>query len=544
MKNQSPLKNIICFFIILFGFSMMPQKVSATHVIGSELSYVCTDTAGVYKITLKVYRDCSSEQLCSSCPVNLNANCSQQVTIFGSLAPFAGTNLGSITLYVDTMAGVMDMVQLCELSKSTCTNCGARTAGTFSPGMEVYTFKGIADLRSLPNACCEVKIGYSNNFRNTSINTLVNPGTINYYNDLTINTCLSPCNSSPVFTLPPTIVVCAGQDLIYSFVTTDPDGDSLSYHLGSVLSGVNQAAVYANPYTKTAPFSYLGAPIQSPPALPPVGINLDPVTGDFRVRPWFNFVSNLVVEINQWKMIGSNYQFVGQTRRDIEIISVTCPANTPPVIKTYNANKILTYPQPQYNQVVNATQQLCFTVVAWENAVIDDTTDLEIIIPTAMVQTGATATPMYNKSTRSVNGPKYDSILFCWTPPVSMARTIPYYLTVKASDRICPIPGKMSHTVGIKVNGGSVGLKKVEASKPFTIYPNPAKSLLNIQLEKAWNEKILIEIFSVDGKLVQSQWMNQLETQTSIKTDAMPAGMYFIRLNGINIQYSQRFAVE
>lgn len=544
MKNQSPVKIIICFFIILFGLSILPKKINAAQIAGSELTYSCTDTVGVYKITLKVYRDCSTAQLCSNCPVNLNASCSQQVTIYGSVAPFAGTNLGSVTLYVDTNVGVMDRVQLCNLVKSTCTNCGTRTAGTFSPGMEVYTFTGIADLRSLPNACCEVKIGYTNSFRNASINTLVNPGTINYYNDLTINTCLSPCNSSPDFTLPSTIVVCAGQDIIHSFVTFDPDGDSLSYHLGSVMTGVNQAAVYANPYTKTVPFSYLGAPLQSPPALPPVGINLDPVTGDFRVRPWLNFVSNLVVEINQWKMNGSNYQFVGQTRRDIEIHSVTCPANSPTVLKTYGANKILTSPQPQYNQVINATQQLCFTVVAWENAVIDDTTDLEIIIPPTLVQTGATATPMYNKATRSINGPKYDSVLFCWTPPLTMARTQPYYLTVKGSDRVCPLPGIMSHTIGIKVNGGSTGINKVEASKPFTIYPNPAKSLLNIQLEKAWNEKIFIEIFSVDGKQIQTSWLNPMETQTSIKTDNMPSGMYFIRINGSTVQYSQRFAVE
>lgn len=45
-----------------------------------------------------------------------------------------------------------------------------------------------------------------------------------------------------------------------------------------------------------------------------------------------------------------------------------------------------------------------------------------------------------------------DSFNFCWTPPVSAARQTPYYFTVTARDRFCPLPGHISKTFGISVN--------------------------------------------------------------------------------------------
>ncbi|MBC7384225.1 MAG: T9SS type A sorting domain-containing protein [Bacteroidia bacterium] len=518
--------------MLLIVSSSLAPFLKAAQIAGSEMSYTCTSIPGIYKVKLNIYRNCSGPQLCSGCPEKLNLNCTIQATIFGSRQPYAGFNFGSITLSIDTINSLTEVIQLC---KSICSNCGTRTPGTLTPGMEIYTFSGMADLRNLPANCCEVKIGYSHNFRNSNILTLQNAANTNYYNELTLNRCLNSCNSSPVFIVAPVIVTCTGADMIHSFNTIDPDGDSLSYNLGPVLTGVNQSATYVSPYSALVPFPYF--PAQN-------GLSFNPITGNLRTLTTTIFISNLVLEINQWKKTGNNYLFVGQVRRDIEFHSVVCPNNVPPVFKTYTKDKILTTPQPEYFYQIEALSEFCFVIVAQDYMADSDTTDIDVQIPVQLVQTGAAVIPLYNKATRYSNGPKADSIIFCWTPPDTMIRNEPYYIKANASDRACPVMAKTTRSIGIKVNGKTSAIKNVEASKPFSIFPNPTKSMLNIQLEKPVIEKIMIEIISIDGKQIICQWINPMETQTIVKTDVMPSGMYFIRLSGGGIHHSQKFIVE
>ncbi len=318
------------FLIFLLMFATLPL-VKANHISGSEITYYCTGVPGIYDVYLKVYRDCQGVQLCANCPSGLSPSCQLPLSIKGASGSCLGSSFGTQNVTVVTGISGFDVVQLCASSTTICNNCGTRTAGSYAPGIEVYTFQGQVNLTALPPSCCMVSIGWGDCCRSGNISTLASPGSLSFFSEAVINRCVTPCNSSPIFTNEPILAVCAGQDFSYNVGAIDPDGDSLSYAFGQSLTAFGTAAPYISPYSQTVPFPYLGAPIQSPPAIPPIGIYIDPVTGDIRFRPVGGFGSNLVIEVKQWKYVAGIATLVGITRRDLQFFSQTCANNPPPV---------------------------------------------------------------------------------------------------------------------------------------------------------------------------------------------------------------------
>ncbi|MCG9880269.1 MAG: hypothetical protein MH472_06695, partial [Bacteroidia bacterium] len=206
------LVTILFFGILSNGY--------ASHVIGSEMTYRTTANPDVYRVQAKIYRDCSGIQMCANCPSQLSAACNINLTIKGATIP-ASSNIpanscaeqsfGTQALTVVTSVSGFDVVQLCADQKTVCTNCGTRTPGTFLPGIEVYVFEGNINLASVPSSCCLVNIGYSSCCRNNANSTLVTPGSLNFYSQVTINRCAN-FNNAPVFTNSPVFIACAGQD--------------------------------------------------------------------------------------------------------------------------------------------------------------------------------------------------------------------------------------------------------------------------------------------------------------------------------------------
>ncbi|OYU97770.1 MAG: hypothetical protein CFE21_05630, partial [Bacteroidetes bacterium B1(2017)] len=460
LQNRKFTKGIIALILLVFGLIYQSPKANASHVVGSDVAYTCSGTPGVYNLEFKLYRDCQGIEICANCPTSLSPSCGISINIVGAASPAgsgmptspcAGVGFGTANLTVVNSVSGFDVVQLCASGRTICSNCGSRTPGTFSPGIEVYTFTGQVNLSALPASCCLVSVGWSTCCRNAAITTLVSPSGQNFYTEAIINRCATPCNSSPKFTNDPVAVTCAGQDFTYNLGAIDPDGDSLSYAFGQSLGGPGAPLSYVSPYSSTVPLPYLGAPIQSPPALPPTGINIDAVTGDLRFRPMGNFVANLIIEVKQWKTIGGVPTLMGITRRDIQFYSQFCPNNNPPVLRTFNDDGTLTTPQPNFSYSVCAGQQICFMISAWDNTATTDTTDMTWNAPSNLTGNGATFVKCYNPANRSSLGPKFDSMRFCWTPPASMASNLPYYFVVTAKDRACPVPARVTRSFSILV---------------------------------------------------------------------------------------------
>ena len=452
MKNHLHALTLILFALIAF-------QSKAYYTMGSEISYKCTSTPNVYTVTMKIYRDCSGLALCSGCNNSIpngntngctTATSGWTMSIIGGNSPCTGVTWGSFTLNAaQTLFGGYDIIQTCTSVRTICTNCNTRNAGTFSPGIEVYTYEGNVNLSNIPATCCKIILGATANNRKSS-STL---SSTNYFTYCEINRCQSSCNSAPIFTNDEVAAVCAGVDFVYNLGANDPDGDSLSYAFGNSLQSLNTPVAYISPYGRTNPFPYLNAPDSVAPF--PAGLRIDPITGDIMFRPVGTFVSNLVLEVTQWKLVSGVRVNVGITRRDIQFQSISCAANKAPIIKVYKNNLL----QPGTNSFTAfAGVQFCLDIVTEDQGqtsplIISDTTDLRWSYPINYYPTmaNATFTRNYILSQRPINGPKADSIKFCWTPPLSAIRPEPYLFTISGSDRFCPLNAKVTRGITIKV---------------------------------------------------------------------------------------------
>jgi len=453
MKKHFCILATILLIIITF-------KSKASHLVGSDISYQCTSTAGIYKVTMKIYRDCAGIPLCPSCtnsiPNGTVASCTTASSgwatqIVGASSGCTGVNFGSFTLTAVIASSGFDIIQTCTSVLTICTNCNTRNAGTFSPGIEVYTYEGNVDLSGIPSTCCNVILGANTCCRNGALTTIV-PGS--FQTVCVVNRCQSTCNSAPTYTNDAVALICSNIDFVYNLGAMDPDGDSLSYAFGQSLQGIGSYVSYVPPYSAGYPFPYFGAPNQN--AAYPAGLRIDPATGDVLFRPMGVFVSNLVIEVTQWKLVGGVRVNVGITRRDVQFQTMLCSNNKIPRIKAYK-NSII---QTGLSFSVQAGQPICLDIVAEDQfdlttspPINADTTDMKWNNPglyiTAMAN--ATFTRNYIISSRGINGPKADSFKFCWTPPIGAIRTEPYLFTVTGSDRFCPVRAFATRGITIRV---------------------------------------------------------------------------------------------
>jgi len=461
-------KSLLSLFLFLIGIFLVNQSVHATHFIGDDIAYKCATTAGHYTVTIKLYRDCQGIQLCPGCPGSI-AGCtigSGGETSIKGLDPIcSGTSFGGFVLPVLPNVSGFDVVQLCAGGKSICTNCGSRSPGTFSPGIEIYTFEGDVDLSALPSSCCKVSISYSSCCRSGAITTLLNPNGDNFYTEAIIDRCQAPCNNSPVYTNEPIIAACAGQDIVYNLGAIDPDGDSLSYALGPCLLGQGSPATYVSPYGPGVPFPFLGVPNTGLPL--PAGLHIDPVSGDVKFRPQGIFVSDLVIEVTQWKKVSGVYVKVGVTRRDLQLYTTLCGSNSSPVVYTWPKG----VRSSNYSFNVCPGQQLCFDVEAYDTLPGSDTASLSWSINSEILQNGGTLTSIPAGQRPNGKG-QNDMAHFCWTPAPSMMRSLPYYLGIRAKDKFCSIPGSSAYSIAIYVNKPGppaiAGLQSVRQNDTFS----------------------------------------------------------------------------
>lgn len=490
------------FFILTLLLSFLNSKASG--MIGAEISYQCLGN-GNYQITMKVYRDCQGIGMCT-CPGM--AGCSLNgISISSANSSVCNFTPLSVAMNIDpspTVSGY-DVVQLCRSVKTTCSNCGTRTPGTMTPAIEVYTFRGTVNLNSIPSNCCNVVASWSDCCLNAAITNLNNPSGQSIYVSTPINRCLSTCNSSPVLTNTPPVLVCAGQVFNYNLGAIDPDGDSLSYNLGVPLVAANSPAAFKPPYSSNYQFPYMG----NNPNLPaPLGLSVNHVTGDICFTPSGNFVVFFVIEITEWKrdIYGQSFE-IGKTSRDLIFYSVsTCDANNPPKIVTYNdkgqlvnnAGTLGTMPAsyaPRNNWSVCANKELCFFVEATDDVLFTDTTDLSISALGSIADASKgrySITPVYSKQTydnsdEHIGQIKFDKLKFCWTPNSAAYRPSrsPYYISVIAKDRLCPIPGRSIISFAITVNQTPDAVISLDAFKcnnyrfKYTLTPQTANTIIN-----------------------------------------------------------------
>jgi len=78
----------------------------------------------------------------------------------------------------------------------------------------------------------------------------------------------------------------------------------------------------------------------------------------------------------------------------------------------------------------------------------------------------------------------------------------------------------------------STNLKEIEAK--LKIYPNPAKDLINIELDDFAQDNLDLEIIDITGRIVlkESLKMTNKKHLKTIDSSQFPAGLYFINIKG------------
>jgi gliding motility-associated-like protein len=246
------------FLVAILSFLLLSSSADAAHIKGGFFTYEYlgpgSGTNLRYKITLTVYMICSAQnnpgQL--SNPINF--------TIFD-----AGTN----QFVRNESVSITNQYQLNKTFDEPCITGDQRQCYYY---IVVYDLPSV-ELPSTPNG---YTIAYQRCCRIAGINNVTGSGTVG--NTFSINipgTAIgqnAETNSSPVFLVNDTAVVCTSSFFQYSFQATDINvGDSLSYEFCDAIQGGDQtnsapvtaanppysAVPYASPFTGTQPMGSL-----------------------------------------------------------------------------------------------------------------------------------------------------------------------------------------------------------------------------------------------------------------------------------------------
>jgi len=181
-----------------------------------------------YHVTLKLYRDCFS--------TGAQLDASAAIAIF------------------DKSSGSMVQNQNEGISKIVTLSLGSPSPCITNPPPVCYQVGYYEFDVGLPGSPQGYIIAYQRCCRIAGINNLSTSSSVGvtYTAEIPGTTALAtaPINSSAKFIGPDTVIVCAGNQLTYSFAATDEDGDQLSYSFCDAYSGGSTSNASPNPPAK------------------------------------------------------------------------------------------------------------------------------------------------------------------------------------------------------------------------------------------------------------------------------------------------------
>jgi hypothetical protein len=398
-------KSLLLFLVFCFSAAVLHSQS-----VKVSMRAACTTTPNLYNTTLTLYKDCSAGEICSNCPGGpLSPSCSKSISIYADSSN-QWVFRGSQSLVINSSVSAYDAPQLGFLSKTICTNCGQRFPGSFTTGIEVYTFSGGINLGSLNNTC-KVKLVYSDCCR-PQCATISNATAIDTYGELIIDKCITPCNNTPFSVANPIALFPSSSEVFYNPLMIDPDGDSLSYSFAPLKRANNIPAPYLTPYSYMAPIPYIGAPTTNLSF--PQGLHLNPRNGDIYFKPNGNWNGPIVLEVKEWRKNGSNPpSVIGISECQIPMYSLPIYNNALLSLKSYDIDgKLLSNVSPVSKNInLCPGETYCENLVAKTNRATDST---EFNTPIYNNSPGIlTFTKLYTAG----NKPREDSVRLCFTMP-------------------------------------------------------------------------------------------------------------------------------
>ena len=78
-----------------------------------------------------------------------------------------------------------------------------------------------------------------------------------------------------------------------------------------------------------------------------------------------------------------------------------------------------------------------------------------------------------------------------------------------------------------------------ENDELFRIYPNPTNGLLNVRINN-YVGKVNIQVIDINGRIVSEYKNEDFNTEKSLNLNNLQAGMYILKVNGDNVNFTQK----
>ncbi|MEX1190139.1 MAG: peptide-N-glycosidase F-related protein [Bacteroidia bacterium] len=93
--------------------------------------------------------------------------------------------------------------------------------------------------------------------------------------------------------------------------------------------------------------------------------------------------------------------------------------------------------------------------------------------------------------------------------------------------------------------GGSLGILNPIGINVFNVYPNPAKSILNIELALEDYQQVRLELVNLSGQLVISKDLGQAKEMISqMSLDELSPGIYFLHMKGEKVNEFRKVVIQ
>ncbi|RZL07808.1 MAG: hypothetical protein EOO62_16495, partial [Hymenobacter sp.] len=316
--------------LVLFLLGLgLAHPALASHLLGGEMTYKYLDSNGPtgtpvrYQITLIVYNNCLADG----------------TGLIRSSYPIA--------LYYQGTGAQISTVTINETVRAPCSLPNVPVGCTITPGQLSYIKQTFVGTFNLPASTAGYYATWNSNARNGGIANVVGSGSAN----MSLYCTMAPAslaNSSPVFVNDAVANICANDTTYILNNAVDADGDQLVYSFGTpYVSGypttwtVPPAQIQFNTGYNVTQIQFntgynVTNPLGIPTSFPGNYANVNATTGisKYLTSAIINTLYVVAVDVSEYRTINNRRVLIGTTRRDVQLITVTCPTTTPPVLPT------------------------------------------------------------------------------------------------------------------------------------------------------------------------------------------------------------------
>lgn len=410
-------------YILFFLFLLLSLASWATHLIGGNIGYTYLGPSAMpgfveYRIDFSTYIDCTSPNWGIGFPEP-----SLQVGLYeGPINPTSPMPLTVSTTLTLTDSAAIDpaLPPGCNFGSNTC--------------IYLVNYSGVI---TVPESNVGYHLIYERCCRPAGIINLNQSGNqaMSFQAYMPANSSIAPTaiNSTPSFTDTLVSYICINDSTFLPNTANDVDGDSLVYSIEQPFWGYTSPTTPVllpgqpglNPYTYPPPLITWGGGASSAQPFGPGGaVTIDSQTGLTMFLAPTAGIYVIAVEIKEYR----NGVLIGKSRRDIQLLSVSCPVNPRP-----NVGNVSAHPNSINSNTIEvmAGDSVCFDIGALDpnNNGIEVSANGPIFDP---LQTNPPASFTTGTGTGLAQG------RFCWETDCDQDRAQPYTFTVRALDNGCP----------------------------------------------------------------------------------------------------------